>query len=372
MDILVLNQKFETIHLVDAYRSMIWTDRYNEAGDFEIYTEVSGETLKHVTKDCYLSIKDSDRTMIVDTIEITSDRELGNMIKITGSSLEKILDRRIVWGMRSLNTSLQNGIKTLLNESIISPSDSNRKIPNFIFEETSDSRITDIKLDKQFTGDNIYDIINTLCNDNDIGYKLLLNKENQFVFSLYAGVDRSYENTENSYVIFSPSFENLVNSNYFDTNADLKTITLVAGEDSGNSRKYRTYTASNETGINRRELFTDARDIQSEYYDDNNNKHTMTTAQYNAALDSRGKEKLEENSAVTAFEGEVEPKNSFIYKEDYYLGDIVQISNEYGFGGTARIKEVVASHDDSNGYSVYPTFEILKTDTMEGNQEGGN
>lgn len=365
MDIMVLNQNFETIYLLDAYRSMIWTERYNEAGDFEIYTEVSGETLKYVEKDCYLSIKDSDRTMIVSDISIISDREIGNHIKITGNSLEKILDRRIVWGLRSLNTNLQNGIKTLLNENIISPSDSKRKISNFIFQSVSDSKITDIKIDKQYTGDNVYNIITDLCSTNNIGFKLLLDRSNQFVFSLYSGVDRSYDNTVNPYVIFSPSFENLVESNYYDTNLDLKNIALVAGEDSGNNRKYLTYDPSSETGLKRRELFVDARDIQSEYYDENNNKHVMTTEEYNNALRSRGKEKLDEYKAITAFEGEVEPYNSFEYKKDYFLGDIVQIENEYGFGGTARITEVVTSHNDESGYSIYPTFEMIE-------EEGGN
>lgn len=356
---MVLNEKFETIHLIDTYKSMIWTDRYNKAGDFELYTEVSGEVLKYVFKDQYLTIKESDRTMIVSNIEITSDRELGNLIKITGYSLEKILDRRIVWGLRNLNTNLQNGIKTLLNESFISPTDSKRKISNFVFQEVSNSQITNIKIDKQYTGSNIYEVITELCIDNDVGFKLILNSNNQFVFSLYTGVDRSYDNTQNPYVIFSPSFENLVNSNYYDTNIDLKTVTLVAGEDAGSNRRYVTYNVTNDTGLHRREMFTDARDIQSEYYDDNNEKHVLTDAEYNKALADRGKERISEYTEITAFEGEVEYRNSFIYKEDYYLGDIVQIENEYGLGGTARIVEVVTAHDDSNGFSVYPTFQMI-------------
>lgn len=364
MDILVLNQKFEVIHLVDGYRSMIWTDRYNEAGDFELYTEVSGKVLDYVTKDVYLTIKDSDRTMIVSDINVISDRELGNYIKITGYSLERILNRRIVWGLKTLKTDLQNGIKTLLNESIISPSDEDRKISNFIFEQTSDERITKLKIDTQFTGDNIYDIVSSLCAENDVGWKLLLNSKNQFVFSLYAGVDRSYDQTNNPYVLFSPSYENLVNSNYYDTNKDLKTVTLIGGEGEDTKRKYTTYIASPEKGLNRRELFTDARDIQSEYRDEKGNEVKLSNEAYLAKLKDRGKEKLNENKAVTAFEGEVEPTRSFVYKKDYYLGDIVQIENEYGFKGTARITEVVTSHDDSSGYTLYPTFEMM--DDKEG------
>lgn len=363
MDIMVLNKNFETIHVIDAYRSMIWTDRYNEAGDFELYTEVSGEVLKYVMKDYYLTIQDSDRTMIVDDIQVISDREVGNHIKITGKSLEILLDRRIVWGLRELNTSLQNGIKALLNENIISPSDSNRKIPNFIFQDSSDSKITNLTLKQQYTGDSIYEIVNSLCFDNDIGYKLILDEQNRFIFSLYTGIDRSYNQTVNPFVIFSPSYENLVDSNYYDSNANLKTIALIGGEDSGNSRRYTTYASSSATGVDRRELFVDARDIQSEYRSEDGTEHKMSDAEYNAALQNRGKEKLAEYTSNTAFEGEVESKNSFIYKEDYYLGDIVQIENEYGFQGTARITEVVASVDESDGYSLYPTFEMIESNT---------
>lgn len=366
MDILVLNEKLETIHIIDAYKSMIWTDRYREAGDFELYTEVSGEVLKHVAKDMYLSIKDSEHTMIVDNIEIVSDRDLGNKIKITGNSLEFIPNRRIVWGQRVLNTTFQNGIKTLLNENIISPSDSARKIPNFIFEESTDERITKLMMDTQFTGDNLYDVIYQLCLDNDLGFKIILNSREQFVFSLYAGVNRSYDQTENPFVIFSPKYENLVNSNYLDTNADLKTITLIGGEGEGGARTYTTYAASSETGLKRRELFTDARDLQSTYYE-NGVEHTIPQSQYIANLQNRGKSNLSEYTAMTAFEGEVEPRNSFLYKKDYDLGDIVQIENEYGFRGTARITEVVASQDDE-GYSLFPTFEMLDIN----NEEGGN
>ncbi len=52
----------------------------------------------------------------------------------------------------------------------------------------------------------------------------------QFVFELYAGFDRSYDQTENPYVIFSPKFENIINSNYIESKASLKTVTLVGGE----------------------------------------------------------------------------------------------------------------------------------------------
>lgn len=294
--------------------------------------------------------------MIIEKIQITSDVEDGNHVTVTGRSLESILDRRIVWGQKTISGNLQNGIKTLLNENVISPSDSNRKIPNFIFEESTDSAITELKIEAQYTGDNLYDVIQKVCEERGIGFKVTLNDNKQFVFKLYAGTDRSYDQTNVPYVIFSPNFENIINSNYIESKASLKNITLVGGEGEGSSRRYTT--VGNGSGLERRELFTDARDISSDIGDG----ETLTNAEYDAQLQQRGKEKLAENTDVTSFEGQVETTIMFKYGEDFFNGDIVQIANEYGHETKARILEIVTSEDE-NGSSVYPTF---KTITEEG------
>lgn len=194
--------------------------------------------LDYIKQDYYLQSKESEHVMIVEKIQITSDTEDGNHVTVTGRSLESILDRRIVWGQKLLSGNLQNGIKTLLNENVISPSDSNRKIPNFIFKESTDPAITKLKLEAQYTGDNLYDVIQKICEEQGIGFKITLNDEKQFVFELYAGSDRSYDQTENPYVIFSPKFENIINSNYIESKASLKTVTLVGGEGEGADRRY--------------------------------------------------------------------------------------------------------------------------------------
>lgn len=358
MNLLVLNENFESIYLIDSYKSLIWTDRYDQAGDFELYTEVSGKVLQYVQKNCYLVNNESEYTMIVEDIDILSDREIGNYIKITGRSLESILDRRIVWGLKVLNGKLQNGIQTLLNECIISPSDPNRKISNFIFAESTDEKVANATIDTQYTGDNLYNVISEQCYINDLGFKILLNDQNQFVFSMYSGVDRSYDQEKNTFVIFSPKFENLVNSNYSESNSNYKNVTLIGGQGEGTERIYAT--AGSGSGLSRRELFTDARHLSP---------NDITQEQYLANLRSKGEENLLSYEEFVSFEGQVEAFNSFIYKRDYNLGDVVQIENEYGKIGTTRITEVVTSIDE-NGYSIYPTFEMIGMN--EETEEGGN
>ena len=111
MELTLLDTSLDAIAVVDDYESLIWTDRYQEYGDFEIYTPVTADILNVIKQDYYLINRDSEHVMIVEKLLIKTDVETGNHITITGRSLESILKRRIVWGLRSLSGNLQNGIR---------------------------------------------------------------------------------------------------------------------------------------------------------------------------------------------------------------------------------------------------------------------
>lgn len=85
---------------------------------------------------------------------------------------------------------------------------------------------------------------------------------------------------------------------------------------------------------------------------------------YSVYLLNRGYEKLSEYGATVLFEGSVEPDITFKYKEDYFLGDLVTVRNEYGIEAKARIVEVMET-SDNNGYKVEPKFEYLETNSTQ-------
>lgn len=352
MDLTLLDINLTPVHVSDSYKSLIWTDRYSDYGDFELYTAVTDDILQYATRGCYILCPKSEHVMIVESLKIESSFDEGNYITITGRSLESILSRRIVWGQRRVTGKFQNCIKTILNEAIINPTDNNRKIPNFIFEDSTDPAVDGLSLDIQFTGDNVYDIISTLCYVFGLGFKITLNDNKQFVFKLYSGHDRSYSQFDRPYVIFSPRFENVINSDYFESDASLKNVTLVGGEGEGSDRVY--VSVGSGSGLSRRELFTDARDISSGAMSD----EPLTTEEYKALLRQRGAENLSDFKTVKTFSGKTETTIMFKYEEDFFNGDIVQIENEYGHEARARITEIIMN-EDSSGFSVYPTFETI-------------
>lgn len=358
MNVFVLDTNFQSVGVVDVFNSFLWTDRYYKYGDFEIYTEANAEILELLKEDYYLWYSNSEHVMIIEDFEVSSDTEEGTKFIYKGRSLESILDRRIIWSQTTLTGNLQNGIKKLLNENIISPSNADRKIPNFIFQESTDPAITELTLEAQYTGDNLYDTISAICNDKKIGFKVLLNDQNQFVFSLYAGKDRSYKQDTNPYVVFSPDFDNMINSNYIRSKKTYKNVTLVAGEGEGSSRK--TVSVGSGSGLERRELYTDARDLSTT----TSGGGTISTSEYNNQLTQRGNEKLADYPISESFEGESDTTRMFVFKEDFDIGDIVQNKNEYGQEGRSIVSEMIFSQDEE-GFLSYPTFETLPQEEEE-------
>ncbi len=356
MNLMILDTNLQAVSIVDVYESLIWVDRFQQCGDFELYVTAESDLIQQFKEGYYLQNRDSEHVMLIERVSIASDVEKGNHITITGRSLESILNRRIIWGQKTLHGNFQNELHALLEECIISPTDSNRRIPNVIFEESDDPLITELTIDAQYTGDNLYDVITKLCEERNIGFKLVINDDQKFVFKFYAGVDRSFNQSKMPYVVFSPSFDNILNSNYMESKESLKNVTLVAGEGEGTARKYAV--VGTGVGLERRELFTDARDITS----DIGNDVTLTADEYTLLLKQRGSEKLAEHTDIVSFEGQAETSTMFRYNEDFFTGDIVQIANEYGHEATACITEIVISENEE-GISVYPTF---KTALKEG------
>ena len=361
MELIISNKNFEVVGIADVFKSFIWTDRYNKCGDFELYTEVTNELLDLMQQDYYVQIKESDHTMIISDIQIETEVEEGNYLKVTGNSLEYILKRRYIYPQTSYEGSLQDAIEDMLTDHIINPSNTKRKISNFLFQASEDTRITSLEINAQYTGDDLYTVISELCQQNNIGFQIVLNDSFQFVFSLYVGENRSYSQSENPFVLFSPEFENVIDSNYLCSSVDYSNVTLVAGEGEENNRKTLLVGDTDAEGLYRRELFTDARDLSSQQ-----DGQTLSNDQYTELMRQRGNEVLHENRIMRTFEGEVETTRLFVYGEDFFLGDIVQIANAYNMEYTSRIVEIVFS-EDTNGYSVFPSFEIIEDEETEEN-----
>ncbi len=246
------------------------------------------------------------------------------------------------------NGGLEDAIHDMLLDSIISPVDNSRKIDNFIFEESEDPVISGLTISAQYCGDNLLDVIKGLCEANDIGFKVTLNASKQFVFKLYNGVDRSYDQDVEAYVEFSPTFGNLITSDYTEDMTNYKNVVLVGGEGEGSDKIFAS--VGDAQGLDRREVYEDAGGISSTTEDGQ-----LPEGGYISQLEQKGELALAEAKITESFESEIDATNTPKYGVDFFLGDILQTQNEYELGGKVRASEIIYSCDGS-GINIHPTF----------------
>ena len=201
----------------------------------------------------------------------------------------------------------------------------------------------------QYTGDNLLEQICEICQTYGIGFKVILNDQNQFVFSLFEGTDRSYDQSVNPYVVFSDEYDNLLSSQYEEDYQEIVTDVLVAGEGEGLDRKTLWVSEENNSGLNRYEMYKDQRNLQT-------NDGEITDAEYEAQMQESGKESI--TSITTAFTGTVYFGN-VEWKQDVNIGDICVIENKrWGIYINSRLIEVIESMSEAGEYSIVPTFGI--------------
>lgn len=387
LDFRILDREFNQIDTVDQYESIIWTVRFIEAGDFELYTPVNERLLENVKIGYYLFSdeffnEETNRAtlMIIESIEITSDPESSNKIKVTGRDLKSILDRRIIWGQRAFTTtdSVKSVFDSLLNENAINPADwsksyqsgdggtiqievpgSIRVLPNLVNESTTEE-LPLIDGDYQYNGETLYDTFVEIGNRFNIGFEILYDfGTGKFVFKIKTTKDHTYDQTVNNPLIFSPSFENLKNSNYIESSTTEKNAGLIVGE--GDEFNVMYNIIGNEySGLDRRELNISASDI-SRTTEDGSEYGNKT---YLSMLLEKGQNELAQNIYTQTYEGEAEPTRGYVYLKDYDIGDICEIINEWGISSKVLISEVVLSISTSS-VSIIPTFAAVDNSTDE-------
>ena len=129
-------------------------------------------------------------------------------------------------------------------------------------------------------------------------------------------------------VEFNVDFDNLLSESYESSNFDEATMAWVFGEGEGTAR---INVKLNDTlsGLEREEIYVDARDIQKQTQDGNGKDITLTDAQYKAALTSRGISKLAEQEAILTLNGDIDLETElFVYGKDYQLGDRVRFTSK--------------------------------------------
>lgn len=253
----VLNGDLERIDIIDNYVSLIWSSRYNDEGDCELYVEATNKNLETLKKGNFLTRDDDDMVCRIEKIELETNRETGNYIIVTAYDIKKILSQRVIWGQTNVDGNVEDYVRDIIYHSLVNPNLSARQIKNssgrpnfFLGDKFGFNEI----ITEQTTYKKVKEKVQEICKKYGWGYKVIIDETvKNFYFLLYEGTDRS------DTVVFSPDYENLLSSKYIEDSLNLANVALVGGEGEGSERSRNV--SGYAEGLDRNEIFVDAKDI---------------------------------------------------------------------------------------------------------------
>lgn len=362
MELAVLNDQFQPARLVEGHSSLIWTERYSTAGDFERSSDDIGGTLQALplyTTDAsgvqhptVVTLRDSNVPMIVETHKIEKSLTGPGKITTTGRSFETVLDRRTtikdplgghpISAWSSVQKTAVDAAYDVMNRVVTLGSanvadkipEINIKVPIRPGGYTAPASTQSYQVDP---GELYSWVLQQLQSEN---YALRAVRPSDVAVTtiaveIYTGADRTKT------VVFDARFDQFDNSTYLLSQAAWKNTDQVgATSDSKEVTDGNTY-----TGLNRRVTYLDA-------------SQTATGAAGTALtqiMTNLGTVDLAKQLETVLFSGEISRLRGSRYGKDFYLGDIVKLTGDYGLSQFVRISEFIRS-EDNTGEKAYPTF----------------
>lgn len=353
---------FDNIGEINLFDSLVWPDKFNGYASFELWAPITEENSEYLKRGNVLWCG-GDNAAVIEIVKSSVDDKGTKTFNVKGRTLEMLLTTRIIWGTyNGTNKRSSTVMYEIVNQNCINPSNPKRKIP---FLECKIDRQLGNTITYQKTGGEVYDALTNIADNSGLGFNVLFRpREKKLIFEVIEGTDRTINQTINDPVEFSTDLEDILSSSYYSNSQDKKSVALVMGEGEGSDRKRQISGDDNSSGFLRRELYVDARDLQSESVSENGTTQTLTENEYKQVLVQRGDEKLDEHAAVETFEAQIRVFGDIQYEfgKDYQKGDKVTVRDgQLGVVVSARITEVEEDFDDEYaliltfGYS-YPTI----------------
>ncbi|UVT31103.1 minor tail protein [Arthrobacter phage Linda] len=359
MEVYILDNLFRRTEVLDRYQSLIWTERFAGYGDFELVVHSTPENRKLLTPGTKFVVNESDRVQTIENYENKKDEEGKLMLKLTGRSLEQILEDRVAtsgligltadtdWILTGTPGDICRQIfQKICVDGLLSPGDiipfmtAGTTYPVDTISEPSTVIQAAIPISS------VYDSIKELCDVYDLGFRLYRNQDtSQLYFNIYAGSDRTTRQTTLPAVVFSSDLDNLSNETELNSISEAKNMAYVFAKN-GALIVYADGYSADTIGFNRRVVYVDATDVTE-----------PAGATLTSILTNKGMDALAKARPLQAFDGEVSQYGAYKYGVDYRLGDLVEVRNSDGVASMMRVTEQIFV-SDSEGERSYPTLSL--------------
>jgi hypothetical protein len=335
-------ETFDALGMIEAYESLQWIRRWHEPGEFELHIPYSEETAWLLKRENI--IVKGDEAGVIEAVYYSGDK--ADEIECRGYTLAGYTKRRIIWDKLTI-TGAPEEIMLKLAENNIGPSaGEDREIPGLSVSDVAG--LPGDEMEYQSERNNLCDELRALSEQSGLGWDIAWNGDGTMTFRVLQGLDRTQEQDENTWAIFSRGYENISRPQYEEDARTMKNVVLVTAE--ANNVEL-TVAVGDAAGYHRREMTLAASGVEKD--DQGNN---LSRQQSEELMHTRGETTLADNALAQSFTGDVAPVGNLVYRQDYDLGDVVTCLDErWGVATTARITEITEIYEE-NGLTLSLTF----------------
>lgn len=314
MECNVYDTDLNRVGSIFTWVSMLWTEGYNTLGTFQLELQQTSDILDLFVLDRYCGIPESDTLMLIKSVQVSD----GTVI-VTGFPATRILSDRVSTTVIS-NTNAEGAMRGLVESMDAWPR----------IELGTLKGLTD-KFTPQKSDATILEYCEQISQFCDIGFRMRHDKAaKKLLFECY-------KPEENPNARYSSDYGNAGDLQYGISDANYKNVAVVAGAGEGDARITVYAGATDTTGIDRREMYIDARQEQPE--------DGETDADYQARLVALGEEKLIAQTKIETIKFTIDDERA-------KLGDIV-LCRFPEIGIQAKVRVVgISRKSQNNGTTV--------------------
>lgn len=313
----------ELLGLLEVYTSVLWEEYAFKAGSFSLDAPLT-DSNRELLRPGNLLWMEGETAGMVEHIEQSAGED-GLRLAVKGRLLCGLLDWRVLWGRYQMQGEVPALMYHLVEDCAINPTRGDtaaRVIPGLALDGAPPA--TGASIRKQQTGGPLLEALEELGEGYGVAFGVKFDPQApQMLFWARPGIDRTVNQGAVDPVFYSTELDDVLSAEYTYDDSDRRTVALVAGEGEGASRVYTTVGGS-DAGMSRRELFVDARDLQS-----SDGETTMTAAEYLELLENRGRERLGEHPLVESFDASIRTVSpTYVYGVDFLLGDTITVTDD--------------------------------------------
>lgn len=321
----------EPIDILENMKSVRWTRKFQKPGTFQL--SIQGRTSLEKEQ---LLVRGDD-IAVIETIRRSFTAVSGEQAIITGRFLSSYCNRRVIKETKSISGTYEYVMKKLVTDLMTATAGSDRAFPLLVV--ASSHGFTSETLAYQAIDKKLGDELEWLAAASSLGFAIRL-IDDQLVFDVLQGVDRTDSQTVNPQAVFSIKFENILSQTFTQDTTDETNFAYVKMPEAGDSAEVMT-TYGTATGRSRREILVMGSNVRE---DENGVANSLATQL--ALLQEQGRSTVTDETL--AFESTIDPNSALVYGVDYDLGDISSLTAEdWGISLDAQITE--AEETEQNG-----------------------